>query len=90
MDISVSPEPGRDEIFDLFGRAKDALHAGEPIRLLTGDVQNVSPALAQLVIAVARAAGPSGSFTLVSPSGALVDSFQAYGLFSDFMTISME
>ncbi|MCP8937821.1 STAS domain-containing protein [Alsobacter sp. SYSU M60028] len=90
MDIRLGPEPGRDEIFDVCRRAKEALPSGQPLRLVTEDVQRVSPALAQLIIGISRAAGPDAPFTLVSPSAPLVDAFQAYGLFADFMTIPME
>ena len=91
MDIALGPEPTRDDIFDLYCRAKDAFSASEPLRLLTADLQRVPASLAQFIISCSRtAASGAGTFTLVAPSAALVDAFQAYGLFSDFMTISME
>jgi hypothetical protein len=91
VDISLGPEPTRDDIFDLYCRAKDAFSAGEPLRLLSADLQRVPASLAQFIISCSRtAASGTGTFTLAAPSVALVDAFQAYGLFSDFMTISME
>ena len=91
MDLSLSPDPGRDEVFELCGKLREAVNAGEPIRLDTGATLELSPALAQLVIAAGRSAAASEvPFTLVSPTPQLVDAFQTFGLFADLMTISME
>lgn len=78
-------------MFELCGKLRDAVSAGEPIRLDAGATLELSPALAQLVVAAARSAAASDvSMTLVSPTPQMVDAFQTYGLFADLMTISME
>jgi hypothetical protein len=91
LDLSLSSDPSRDEVFELCGKLRDAVNAGEPIRLDAGATLELSPALAQLVVAAARSAAASDvSMTLVSPTPQMVDAFQTYGLFADLMTISME
>ena len=91
MDLSLSADPGRDAVFELCGKMRDAVSAGEAIRLDAGATMALSPALAQLVVATGRSASAVDvSFTLVSPTPQLVDAFQTYGLFADLMTISME
>jgi hypothetical protein len=91
LDLSLSPDPGRDEVFDLCGKLRDAVSAGEAIRLDAGATVELSPALAQLIVASGRSANAADvGFSLVSPTPQLVDSFQTFGLFADLMTISME
>lgn len=91
MDLTLLPEPSRDDIFELAGKLRDAVSVAEPIRLDAGAMLELSPALAQLVVAAGRsAAAASIPFTLVSPTPQMVDAFQSYGLFADLMTISME
>jgi hypothetical protein len=91
LDLSLSSDPSRDEVFELSGKLRDAVNAGEPIRLDAGATLELSPALAQLVVAAARSAAAADvSMTLVSPTPQMVDAFQTYGLFADLMTISME
>ncbi len=91
MDLSLSPDPGRDEVFDLCGKLREAVSSGEAIRLDAGATLTLSPALAQLIVAAGRSANAADvGFTLVSPTPQLVDAFQTFGLFADLMTISME
>jgi hypothetical protein len=91
LDLTLSSDPGRDEVLDLCGKLRDALASGEPVRLDVSATVELSPALAQLVVAAGRSASGSDiPFTLVSPTPQLVDGFQTYGLFADLMTISME
>jgi hypothetical protein len=91
LDLALNPDPTRDEIFEVYGKMKDAFAANDNVRLNVAEVNRLSPALAQLVIAAGRAAPDrDGSFMLVSPTAGLVDGFQSLGLFADFMTIGME
>lgn len=91
MDLALSPDPTRDEIFDAYNKMKDAFAASEAVRLDAAQVNRLPVALAQLIISAGRTAEASGgSFTLVSPPAAVVDGFQALGMFADFMTIGME
>ncbi|MHB2169731.1 STAS domain-containing protein [Alsobacter sp. R-9] len=91
MDLALTSEPTRDEIFEVYGKMKDAFAANDNVRLHVAEVNRLTPALAQLIIAAGRAApGREGAFTLVSPTAGLVDGFQALGLFADFMTVGME
>lgn len=91
MDLALSADPTRDEIFEVYGKMKDAFAANDNVRLNVAEVHRLSPALAQLVIAAGRAgADREGSFVLVSPTAGLVDGFQSLGLFADFMTVGME
>jgi hypothetical protein len=92
LDLSLSPDPGRDEVFDLCGKMREAVLSGDAIRLDAGATQTLSPALAQLIVAAGRSANAAADsgFTLVSPTPQLVDAFQTFGLFADLMTISME
>jgi hypothetical protein len=91
LELALSPDPTRDEIFDVYRKMKDAFTAHEPVRLDAAQVNRMPVALAQLILAAGRSAdATSGSFTLVSPPAAVVDGFQALGMFADFMTIGME
>jgi ABC-type transporter Mla MlaB component len=91
LDLALSPDPTRDEIFDAYNKMKDAFAASEAVRLDAAQVNRLPVALAQLIISAGRTAEASGrSFTLVSPPAAVVDGFQALGMFADFMTIGME
>lgn len=91
MDLTLSPDPSRDDVFELGSKLRDAVTTGEPIRLDAGATLELSPALAQLVVAAGRSAAAANiPFTLVSPTPQMVDAFQSYGLFADLMTISME
>ncbi len=56
MDLALSPDPSRDEIFEVYGKMKDAFAANDNVRLNVSEVNRLTPALAQLVIAAGRAA----------------------------------
>ncbi len=91
VDIVVGEEPGRGDVEFICDRLKEALAAGEAIRLDVGATRSLPPPLAQLVVVAGRSAQAAGlSFVLVSPRPELVDGFQALGLFGELMALSME
>jgi hypothetical protein len=91
VDLAIGGSASRDEIFDLCNKVKDAFGAGEPVRLNASEADGLTPILAQVILSAGKAAREGGpTFTLVSPSGAMIDSFQGFGLFADLMTIPME
>jgi hypothetical protein len=91
VDLAIGGSVSRDEIFDLCNKVKDAFGAGKPVRLDGSQADGLTPILAQVILAAGKAASEGGqSFTLVSPSAAMIDAFQGFGLFADLMTIPME
>ncbi|PSC03968.1 hypothetical protein SLNSH_16175 [Alsobacter soli] len=91
VDLTLGSTANRDEVMDLFSKIKDAFAAGQDIKLDASAAEDMSPILAQVILSAGRTASDSGhGFTLVSPSPAMIDAFQGYGLFADLMTIPME
>ena len=91
VELVVVEQPGRGDVVALHGGLKEALAAGEGVRLDVSATGSLPPALAQLLVAAGRSAAATGQpFVLVSPRPELVDAFQGLGLFGDLMTLSME
>ena len=91
VELNVGSSVGRSEVAALCGQLKEALSAGEGVRLDVSETASLSPALAQLIVAAGRAAQGAGlAFVLSSPRPDLVDGFQELGLFGELMTLSME
>ncbi|GGH13356.1 hypothetical protein GCM10007036_11880 [Alsobacter metallidurans] len=91
VDLALSTRSTRDEVVDLCNKMKDAFADGKEVRLDGSAAEDLSPTLAQVIVSAGRTARESGQgFTLISPSTAMIDGFQGYGLFAELMTIPME
>lgn len=92
MELVLPAQVNREVVLAFANQAKEAFQGGtEAVRLDASAAASVHPAMLQLILAMGRSAREAGrSFTLVAPSGELIDNFQSLGLFADLMTISME